>query len=401
MVRRLIKQWLGAITTVQRDDIPQPELYPGDQIWNLTAGELQVWNGTVWVSAGGGTGSGPVLMIPEDYPQNPIQTIPTSNVRSVLYFPSGFNLGGTPYKYVFIHADDNTPGAILVSGSNDFITWAPSISAIGLAPAALKPCVVQLGPSLFRIYYHDSALLYQVQAMRTAISIDLINWTDDVPLQNGMNPIVTGLGVGWNRGTYGPCYCFFNPAATNTGLDPHNYSYMLYYDGTDGAFESIGLGYSADGVTFELYGSGPNFDHSSTGPWGNPNTWDSSYATLGQIIILPDGRWLMFYAGGQESVSEGIGAAISNDKGLSWSRLSISAPLIAPDPATWRKTAMTAPTVVADFTGRFAGAGEEADVKLIVSGGDAPPVWQFNAGYMRIFHIIGNSSEVLYRAGKV
>jgi hypothetical protein len=62
---------------------------------------------------------------------------------------------------------------------------------------------------------------------------------------------------------------------------------------------------------------------------------------------------------------------------------------------------MTAPTVIADFVGRFAGAGEEADVKLVVSGGDAPPAWLFNAGYMRIFHILGNSSEVLYRAGKV
>ena len=349
----------------------------------------------------GGNVSGPVLMIPEDYDWNPVQPIPAPNVRSVLYFPAGFTLSGTPYKYVFISADDNTPGAMLVNGSNDFVTWAPAISAIGLSPFALKPCVVQLGPSLFRLFYMDSSKLYQVDAMRTAVSVDLIHWTNDVPLQNGANPIVTGLGVGWNRGTYGPCYCFYNPTASNSGADPHNYSYMLYYDGTDGAFESIGLGYSSDGVTFNLYGAGPNFDHSAFGPWGNPNSWDSSYASLGQIIILPDGRWLMFYSGGQQSVTEGIGTAISHDKGLSWSRLTISAPLIAPNPATWRKTSMFAPTVVADFTGRFSGAGELADVKLMVSGGDAPPIWMFNAGYMRIFHIYGDLSEVLYRAGKV
>jgi hypothetical protein len=54
MVRRLIKQWFGAMTTVQRNNIPSSELYPGDQIWNLTAGELQVWNGIKWISVGAG-----------------------------------------------------------------------------------------------------------------------------------------------------------------------------------------------------------------------------------------------------------------------------------------------------------------------------------------------------------
>lgn len=59
MVRKeLVKQWLGAVTTAQRDRWPAPILSPGDHIWNTDVNCWQVWNGFVWVSICPGAGGG-------------------------------------------------------------------------------------------------------------------------------------------------------------------------------------------------------------------------------------------------------------------------------------------------------------------------------------------------------
>lgn len=57
MVRRLLKQWLGAISTTVRNSIPSNLLLEGDQIWNITTQTLQSWNGVAWVDVGGGGAS--------------------------------------------------------------------------------------------------------------------------------------------------------------------------------------------------------------------------------------------------------------------------------------------------------------------------------------------------------
>ncbi len=43
--------------------------------------------------------------------------------------------------------------------------------------------------------------------------------------------------VEWNSGTYGPVHVLYNPGAANTGTDPFNYSFTMYYDGTTGGVE--------------------------------------------------------------------------------------------------------------------------------------------------------------------
>lgn len=56
MVRRLLKQWLGVMTTTERNRISSFSLFKGDHIWNLTTLKFQIWDGIAWVDVGGGGG---------------------------------------------------------------------------------------------------------------------------------------------------------------------------------------------------------------------------------------------------------------------------------------------------------------------------------------------------------
>lgn len=356
----------------------------------------------IWDFAGpGGTGGSQVLALPEEYDRNPVLNPAQDRAYypSVLYFASGFLVGSVAYKYLCIHAGDvNAGGGLLLSGSQDFKTWVQLNNGnplIGIPASAHHPFVVQTGVSSFRLYYWDSNKLYTVEAIRTAISSNLIDWIDDRPLQNGVTPIITGVHPNWNRGSYGPCHVIYNPNASNTGINPFDYSFAMYFDGTTGAFESTGLGYSADGVVFNLFGE--VLKPGST-VWGNPVPWDSSYATFGQIIKTPLSKWLMFYSGGRNASHEGVGVAISDD-GLSWSKLTINGPLISLKTGTWRDNRCYAVGVVSDFVNRFSGAGDDCDVKMLVSGRDASG--DYTCGYFKIPYMYANVQEALYRLGRL
>lgn len=341
-----------------------------------------------------------VLAIPVEYGNNPVLD-PTSDrayYPSVLYFEDGFTIGGTPYKYVCIYSGDvDAGGGLIISGSNDFKTWIQLNDGdplIGLPSTAHHCCVIKTGDT-FRIYYWNSSLVYSVAAIRTAVSDDLINWIDDQPLQNGVNSIITGVWPDWNRGSYGPCDCIYNATATNTGTNPFDYSYALYFDGTNGSFESIGLGYSEDGITFNLYGL--VLDHSST-IWGKPTPWDTSYVTSGKILKTQLGKWMMFYSGGVNAASEGVGVAISDD-GLTWYKLTTSSSLITTISGTWRDNRAYAVSIISDFENRFVDAGDEVDVKMLVSGRNSSG--DYTCGYFNIPYLYADVKDFAYRLGKL
>jgi len=66
--------------------------------------------------------------------------------------------------------------------------------------------------------------------------------------QDPSQPIITGIWPDWNRGSYGPCNVLFHP--TVTSLDQTNVMnnrYVMYYDGTTGGDESMGVAGSLDG----------------------------------------------------------------------------------------------------------------------------------------------------------
>lgn len=96
-----------------------------------------------------------------------------------------------------------------------------------------------------------------------------------------------------------------------------DYSYVMYFDGTDGSFEQIGLAYSADGLNWTQYGTDPVLPRGG-GPWGNTDTWDSSYV-YPATVIYANGKYHMWYSGGQTASHQGIGYAESDD-GINWTK---------------------------------------------------------------------------------
>ena len=337
------------------------------------------------------------LDIPVESGFNPIYPLNDSLAsaqRSVIYFPTGFNVGGlgTAYKYVKVWVNDNV-NVLKVSASNNFVNWT-FIGDVTGVHGGNHPCIIEV-PSGFRLFYLDAAMTYNVHDLRTATSTDFLNFANDHSLENDpTNPIVTGAGTGWNRGSYGISSAFYNPDATNTGSDPRNYSYLAYYDVTDGAFEAIALCYSTDGTTFKLYGNAPVVTHSSE-VWGAVTPWDSSYVTWAQVLKISENRYLMFYCGGRRTVLEGVGAAYSFD-GLLWYKLSINAPVISPQKGTWRDSIASFPALIMDGLDDFEGAGQSAIIKLMITGGDAT-TWSYSNGVYRIPTLKLSSDFILYR----
>jgi hypothetical protein len=186
-------------------------------------------------------------------------------------------------------------------------------------------------------------------------------------------PIVSGADNTWNRGTYGPVDVLYNPGGSATLDDAGlwNNRYVMYYDGTTGAFEQVGLAYSADGKLWKRYGDGPVLPSGSDwrGAWGSPSAWDSSYASYGTVMRTPDGGYRFWYSGGVTSVDQGIGYAVSAD-GIHWSK-SLDNPIFhKSDGVAWRNDRTYTPIVLYDANG-FGGNGPAAAYKLWFSGRDA------------------------------
>jgi hypothetical protein len=84
-MRKLIKQWLGAMTTAERNLISRYQLSPGDRIWNSTDKALQVWDGTKWISVGAGGFNlfSRAIVVDEDfiYPDYTLNPLATENYK--------------------------------------------------------------------------------------------------------------------------------------------------------------------------------------------------------------------------------------------------------------------------------------------------------------------------------
>src|SRR5450759_2293847 len=165
---------------------------------------------------------------------------------SVLYDPTGFGGSAT---YAMWYSDGS--GAVFRVTSPNGTTWLSPATTTGLRGRAHHMQVLYdanhfgLGPSgpTYRMWYWDigAASLYDIPSMATAQSTDGVNWVNNTALtQDASAQLVTGAGAGWNRGSYGPVYLFYQPSAANSGADPWSYSYIMYYDGTDGSSEQTG-----------------------------------------------------------------------------------------------------------------------------------------------------------------
>lgn len=299
-----------------------------------------------------------------EYPSNPIFD---PDIRAyypcVIYDANEFNGHGVSAKYkMWFNSYFSGAYSIWFAHSSDGLVWNLHSSPVsGLSSSAGHPWVLYFpngfigansgnNPSsatmYYRIWYWDANKLYTVEAIRYAESPDGLNWYNDQPLKNGDVPIVTGSYPDWNRGSYGPACVLYNPLASNSGVD---WTFRMYYDGTSGANESIGVGFSRDGITWTGY------DRNGDGKadpvlTGSGSGWDAHYVY--PCTVLKKGPlYHMIYSGGVNGTNEGIGYAISTD-GLNWIKDPSNPIFHKSDGVAWRSSRTYTPAVI-EVEGKF------------------------------------------------
>ncbi len=233
----------------------------------------------------------------------------------------------------------------------------------------------------YRMWYWDVGTLYAVSAIGFTESPDGVNWFNYQPCQNmaGGIPIVTGVHPEWNRGSYGPCDILYNPSASNTGTD---WTFTMYYDGTTGGDEAIGIGFSEDGITWTGYDTGTDgkADPVLNGTYVSGD-WDYNYVSRATIIKNADDDYEMWYSGGVGAMNHGIGYATSTD-GIHWTR-DASNPVFHKDDTgypgePWRQSRTYCPMVIKDGTTYkmwFTGVGSAYSIGYATGAPPPSEVW--------------------------
>jgi uncharacterized repeat protein (TIGR01451 family) len=274
----------------------------------------------------------------EEYSGNPIIDPPEIDAYypSVLYdaSPTPFSGHGEANPFKMWHDND-----LQYRVSSDGISWTKvgdmsDGTITGLPAGQVRHPLVEYyadgfsgrnsgdNPSGATMYYrlwfwHLGQDLYSVAAIHYAESPNGKAWYNVQPLQNGTVPIVTGIWPDWNRGSYGPCDVLYNPGASNSGTD---WTFWMYYDGTTGGDEAIGLGFSADGITWTGYDAGGDgqADAVMNGTYV-AGDWDYNYVSRATIWREGPGDYRMWYSAGIDTMNHGLGYATSAD-GLNWTR---------------------------------------------------------------------------------
>lgn len=310
-----------------------------------------------FVSAGSARAANPPYTNWTEYPTNPVFD-PTEKV----YYPS-ILFDGTTYRLWY---DDST--TTRYATSTDGINWAPGTLTTGLKLNNARHAHVEKVDTKYMVWYWDpSVSIYSINAIRTAESTDGINWNLDSPITQVGSTVVTGTWPGWNTGTYGVCDVFYNASGSATIVAPVDAStvwankFVMYYDGTTGSYEDIGVAVSNDGKNWQGYNGGiaPVLTHGTSG------AWDDVYTTFCTVLKI-GGTYYMWYSGGKIASSEGIGYAQSSD-GLVWTRDAGNPMMHYTDGVTWRSERTYTPMVIYDAAG-FSGAGENANFKMWYSG---------------------------------
>lgn len=297
--------WYGTITAIE-----------GTHFVNITArglDETPVWNATQ---------SYTTIII--DYTrwtdQGIIYTAPSGSAYypSVIRSSDGFGKG-KDYSMWY----SNGEGSVFRTRSANGKSWSEPETMTGLDHAhhvqvLYSNAGFDNAPLVkYRIWYWDtSAHLYSIAPLATAYSEDGVDWTGATPVtQNPAQPLVTGgnSNYDWHRGTYGPVFLFYHPGASNSGTNPWNYSYTMYFDGTNGGWEQTGLAYSPDGLYWSAVSQEPVLAKSQ-----DINAWDSDDAIYGTVYSDAHG-FHFWYSGGSSDCHQGIGYAFSQD-GITWKK---------------------------------------------------------------------------------
>ena len=320
-----------------------------------------------------------------EHPGNPVfgEGIggPKAYYPSVLYDAESFSGRGASAQYKMWYGTSG--GQTGLATSDDGISWTDRgvVMANGYhatvkyyadgftgADSGDNPSAVTM---YYRIWYWPG-LSYSINDMRYAESPDGTNWYNDQPLQNGAVPIISNGDPWWNRGSYGPCDVLYNPSALDSGTD---WTFTMYYDGTTGGDEAIGLGFSSDGITWTGYdadGDGkadPVLDGTYTS-----GDWDYNYVSRATVIKNADDDYEMWYSGGTGTMNHGIGYATSPD-GIHWTRDGDNPIFHKDDGVGWRDDRTYCPAVLKDGSAyKMWFAGKDSGDYSIGYATAAPPV---------------------------
>jgi hypothetical protein len=310
---------------------------------------------------------------------------PKAYYPSVLYDADSFSGHGASAQYKMWYGTSGSQTALATS--NDGITWNDQgvvmtdgyHATVEYYPNGFPGANSGDNPSddtmYYRMWYWDPSHLYDVMAIAYTESPNGVNWYNDQPVQNGAVPIVSGIYPDWNRGSYGPCDVLYNPGASNMGTD---WTFTMYYDGTTGGDEAIGLGFSSNGITWTGYDadSDGKADPVLSGTYASGN-WDYNYVSRATIIKNADDDYEMWYSGGIWTMNHGIGYATSSD-GINWTR-DANNPIVHKDDTgypgyPWRQSRTYCPSVIKDGSSYkmwFAGKGSAYSIGYATA---APPV---------------------------
>jgi predicted GH43/DUF377 family glycosyl hydrolase len=302
------------------------------------------------------------------------------------YYPSVIEENG---KYTMW--SENATGEQMAT-SSDGVNWTTKGQVSGLQNPA--HAVVEDTGGTYRIWYWDQSQLYSIGAIRTATSTDGLTWSNDQPLTQVGSTVVTGnAGTDWNAGSYGPEDILYNPNGSSSIVEPVDKTsvwmnkYVMYYDGTTGSAEDMGLAVSNDGIHWEGYdgGAAPVLDSGASG------AWDSGYVGYGTVIEVSPDEFDLYYSGGQDFVlNQGIGFATSTD-GIDWVKSTSNPVFFIKDGVAWRAYRTYTPMVIGDqmwFTGVNVENGTYS-IGYAQADPPAPEPATFGAGFVAVALLLG------------
>jgi len=278
-----------------------------------------------------------------EYSSNPVYS------PGKAYYPTVLKEGGTYTMW-----SDSASG-LNKATSSDGINWTSQGNASGLSTP--KHALVEKIDSAYRIWYWP-ALSYSINDIRTATSNDGLAWTGDAPItQVGSSVIDNSSSSNWNRGSYGPADVIYNAGGSASIVAPVDEAsvwankFVMYYDGTTGGDESLGLAVSNDGVNWQGYNGGVAPILAGTDVAGD---WDQGYVSRATVTKEGDDAYHMWYSAGVGNMNQGIGYASSTD-GINWARDASNPIFYYTDGEAWRADRSYTPMVIGDemwFTGK-------------------------------------------------
>ncbi len=289
------------------------------------------------------TGAAQALTTTEwvEYASNPVYS------PGKAYYPTILKEGGTYTMW------SDMSGGVNMATSTDGINWTSQGSVTGLS--APKHTLVEKIGAEYRMWYWPG-LSYSINDIRTATSSDGLAWSNDQALTQVGTSVITNV-MAWNRGSYGPADVIYNPAGSATITNPTDEAsvwankFVMYYDGTTGGTEALGLAVSNDGINWRGYNDGVAPILDGTGAGGD---WDESYVSRGTIVKEGADDYHMWFSGGAGTMNHGIGYASSTD-GINWTKDASNPIFHKTDGVAWRDNRTYTPMVIGDemwFTGK-------------------------------------------------